>query len=209
MHTVPAPAHARPTCGQSVWPRWIAVFVLGACVHAAWGQKLQVRQSTPLRELPSHGAATIKTLQAQALIEGTGIRSGAWLQVITPGGDAVSKHWVYLFDVQTVPEAAPPSSAASQGTGSGLGSVLRGIGQLLQPAAPKRTVSTSTVGIRGLGQEELRQAPPNVQALQTLHNLRTSDESAQQLAQERGWVARLAPTLSAVSAAPSTEAPQR
>ncbi|MGQ0709865.1 MAG: hypothetical protein ACT4NV_08960 [Rhodoferax sp.] len=186
--------------------RWLAVLALAAWAPHAFGQKLQVRQSTALRELPSRSAATVATLPAQALIEGTGVRSGAWVQVRAPGGDPGLTHWVYLFDVQPLPNTATPTPAAQgSSAAAGLGSVFRGIGQLLQPSTSPRSVATTTAGVRGLGPEDLRQAAPDIQALQTLQDQRASDDAARQLAQERGWQARPAPVLPPVPRTPAKE----
>lgn len=185
----------RACTGAAPRPAWVLAalaLLWWGVLGAAWAQPLQVRQATGLRELPSRAAPAVVQVGAQAVLQGTGVRSGAWVQVADPGTPTSSRvYWAYLFDVQAQAPAANAAPAPAQAPPESAANPLRALSALLRPtpSAP-HTVATSTIGIRGLGAEELRNASPDVQALTTLASWRADDAAAQSLAQSRGWQPR-------------------
>jgi len=147
---------------------------------AAWAQEepAVVRRATELREQPADGGRSLASLPADTAVTRLAERQGPWVRVRTATG-AVG--WVHLFDV-----GAPGAPASAS---SGPSGVLRGVTSLFSKPTPRTTVSTSTIGIRGLGAEDLAQAQPDEAAVARMEALRVSEQQARQFARE----ARLAP----------------
>ena len=97
---------------------------------------------------------------------------GALLQVRSAKG---ATGWVHRFDV------APASSAAAPSTGA---NALRGLTSFFNKGSAQggTTTSTSTVGIRGLGAEDLARAQPNMAAVAQADTLRMDADQARQFA---------------------------
>jgi len=157
----------------------LAVACLAAS-SAAWAQEepAVVRRATELREQPADGGRSLASLAPDTAVTRLAERQGPWVRVRTATG-AVG--WVHLFDV-----GAPGTAAAASSGPSGL---LRGVTGLLSKPTTRTTVSTSTIGIRGLGAEDLAQAQPDGAAVTRMEALRASEQQARQFAKE----ARLAP----------------
>jgi hypothetical protein len=78
-----------------------------------------------------------------------------------------------MFDLGAQAGAAPASGGATSGLRS-LGGLFGGSGST--------TTATSTVGIRGLGAEDIANAQPNPTAVRDAEKLRVSAEQAQRFA---------------------------
>ena len=87
---------------------------------------------------------------------------------------------MHLFDVGT------PSGASTSG---GASSLLRGVTGLFGKPSPS-TVSTSAVGIRGLGAQDLAQAQPDTTAVTRMEALRATEPQARQFARDAGLAAQ-------------------
>lgn len=162
--------------------RMLAVASALAIGHGAWAQSdaVTVKRDAQLRESPAESAPSLASLPAQTPVTRLQARRGPWIEVRTAQGQT---GWVHLFDVGTAPVAQGGNIAT--GALRGLTSLFGG-GNTLAPAA--RT-STATIGIRGLGAEEIASAQPNLTAVMMMETLRVDAGQAQQF----GAAAGLAP----------------
>jgi hypothetical protein len=150
--------------------------------HGAWAQSetVTVKRDAQLRESPADAAPSLASLPAQTPVTRLTARRGPWIEVRTAQGQT---GWVHLFDVGT----APAAQGGNLATGA-----LRGLTSLFgggNALAPATRTSTATIGIRGLGAEEIASAQPNLTAVMMMETLRVDAGQAQQF----GAVAGLAP----------------
>ena len=96
-----------------------------------------------------------------------------------------------MFDLGAQAGAAPASGGATSG--------LRSLGGLF--GGGSTTTATSTVGIRGLGAEDIANAQPNPTAVRDAEKMRVSAEQAQRFAS--------ASALRASGSSPARTAPPR
>ena len=129
-----------------------------------------LKRATELREGPAQTSASLGALAADSSVARTGERKGSWVKVRTPQGAA---GWVHMFDLGAQAGAAPASGGATSGLRS-LGGLFGGSGST--------TTATSTVGIRGLGAEDIANAQPNPAAVRDAEKMRVSAEQAQRFA---------------------------
>ena len=129
-----------------------------------------LKRATELREGPAQTSASLGALAADSSVARTGERKGSWVKVRTPQGAA---GWVHMFDLGAQAGAAPASGGATSG--------LRSLGELFGGSG-STTTATSTVGIRGLGAEDIANAQPNPTAVRDAEKLRVSAEQAQRFA---------------------------
>lgn len=156
-------------------PLWL---LLGAAlawssVHAAPGTLLR---DESLRKQPSATAAVSARVGRGTAVDIMS-RQGGWLQVRT----ARVQGWVRLLSVR----AGPGGSA-----GAGLGDV---VGVATRRSNPSRVVSVA--GVRGLSEEELRQAEFNPDELARLDDFSVSPSQARSHASKAGLVATNVPSL--------------
>lgn len=152
---------------------WIAALVVASALPGparAEEEAAVVKRGSELRETPGDAGRVLAALPADTAVTRTGERQGAWVRVRTGAG---ATGWVHLFDV-------------GPATGSGSGAVagaFRSVTSLFsKPTAQRTTASTSTIGIRGLGAEDLAQAEPDMQAVARMEALRQGDNDARQFA---------------------------
>ena len=140
----------------------------------AQGETVLIKRAAQLREGPSESSRSMLPLALQASVVRLGEKQGAWIKVSTADN---TQGWVHMFDV-----TSPASAGASPGN---IGSnALRGITNFLNrgTAQPGANVATSTLGIRGLGAENLNNAQPNVAAVAQAEALRVDAAQARQFA---------------------------
>ena len=140
----------------------------------AQGETVLIKRAAQLREGPSESSRSLLPLALQASVVRLGEKQGAWIKVSTADN---TQGWVHMFDV-----TSPASAGASPGN---IGSnALRGITNFLNrgTAQPGANVATSTLGIRGLGAENLNNAQPNVAAVAQAEALRVDAAQARQFA---------------------------
>ena len=128
-----------------------------------------VKRATELRDGPGTTPAVLANLAAKSSVTRLDERQGPWVRVRTPEG-AVG--WLHLFDLGS------PESSGNVATGA-----LRSVANLFGGSRPT-TVSTSTIGIRGLEAEDLARAQPDLPAVARMEKLRQSDAQARQFARE-------------------------
>lgn len=131
---------------------------------------LIVKRDTQLRTAPADNAPALAPVKANTPVTRLPERQGAFVRATVEGKTG----WLHMFDIG--------SPAASTTAASGGGSnVLRGLGSMF--ARPtSTTVSTTTVGIRGLDANDIANAQPNVSAVTTAEGMRVSASDAQQFA---------------------------
>jgi len=149
------------------------------CSTAAWaqspaqGETVQIKRAAQLRDGPSESSRSLMPLALQTSVVRLGEKQGAWIKV--SASDNI-QGWVHMFDV-----TAPASASTS--TGNVGTSALRGITSFFNRGsaqAPGNNVATSTLGIRGLGAENLNNAQPNVAAVSQAETFRIDATQARQ-----------------------------
>jgi hypothetical protein len=166
------------------------VLALASPLALAQGEAAVTRRATELREAPASSGRSLAALPAQSPLTRLGERQGPWVQVRTEAG---ATGWLHLFDV------GPATSAA----GNMASGALRGITSLFAKGGPSSavTVPTSTIGVRGLGAEDLARAQPDPAAVGHMESLRQNENQARAFAR----AAALRPV--AVDALPAPSGP--
>jgi hypothetical protein len=164
-----------------------ALFTLAPLAAHAQSDAVLVKRPAELRDGPAPTARSLAALPVQTPLTRLPVRQGAWIQVRTATGNT---GWVHMFDVVA---ANTPTQASNTATDA-----LRGLSNFLnrgsaQPARP--TTATSTVGIRGLGSEDIANAQPNLAALSQAEGLRTDAAQARRFAADAPWAANSVASL--------------
>lgn len=149
---------------------WLGSFalLLGSALAHAQPESVLVKRAAELREAPGETSRSVAPLAARTPVTRSGARQGAWIQVRTAEG---ASGWVHMFDVAPASSAAAPSAGAN---------ALRGLSSFFNKGGA--TTATSTVGIRGLGAEDLARAQPNMAAVAQADTLRMDADQARQFA---------------------------
>ncbi|WP_411879445.1 SH3 domain-containing protein [Polaromonas sp. YR568] len=150
-----------------------ALLAFGAAAQAQpQGEAVLIKRAAQLRDGPGDTARSLAPLPVQTSVTRLGERQGAWIKVRTADG---TSGWVHMFDITS-------ASAPSGGAGTG---ALRSLSSFFNKGSaqtPSSTVSTSTVGIRGLGAEDLANAQPNLAAVAQADANRVNAAQARQFA---------------------------
>ena len=138
----------------------LAATLLAAGPAAA--QKVTVEQNTPLYSEPRTESSQVAQLQSGSPGEVIG-KQGVWLNLKTASGTG----WLFSFNVRFESQGAEGSS----GTGSALGRVF----------GPRRSspAVTSTIGIRGIEEEDLKGATFSPEQMKLLDTYAVSKEAAE------------------------------
>jgi hypothetical protein len=151
----------------------VAATVLSSAAHAAPGTLLR---DESLYTQPSATSAVAAKANKGATVDIVG-RQGGWLRVKS----GKSEGWVRLLSVR----------AGSGGAGgAGLGDV---VGAATTKSDPSRVVAVA--GVRGLNEEELKQAKFNADELARLDATRVTPAQAKSYADKSGLVAVNVPSL--------------
>ena len=143
-------------------------------------EQVLVKRPAELRDAPGGTGHALASLAVQTPVTRLGERQGPWIKVSTGpsvGNAAGTVGWLHMFDVQS---ANAPAAGGNAATGA-----LRGLTSFFnkgsaQPAA----LTTSTVGIRGLGAEDIANAQPNPAAVGRAEALRMDAGQARQFAMQ-------------------------
>lgn len=148
------------------------VVLLGSAGVQAQTEPLLVKRAAELREAPGDSSRSLAPLAARTPVTRSGARQGAWIQVRTAEG---ASGWVHMFDVGSAASAAPAGAGAN---------ALRGLTSFFNKGSAQggTVTATSTVGIRGLGAEDLARAQPNPAAVGQAEALRQDADQARQFA---------------------------
>lgn len=150
---------------------WVFCLFAGiaAAVHA---EPVTLERDSELRAEPRLGAPVTGKLASGASGEALA-RQGVWVQVRS----GETSGWLYSFNVRF---GAPAASGGASGGGAVLGRVF----------GPRQRVNvTATIGIRGLEEEDLKQARFDGGQLQQLDGFAASREQAEAHAAEHGLAA--------------------
>lgn len=144
--------------------------VLMAMILPAAAQQVSVERDTELRAEARLDARVVATLRQGAKGEVTA-KNGAWLSIKT----AEATGWLFSFNVRFVSAQQTSDSSSS------------GLGRLFAPR--QRVNVTSTIGIRGLEEEDLRQARFDAGQMRLLDQYAASRADAESTAQGSGLAA--------------------
>lgn len=141
-------------------------------------EQVLVKRPAELREAPGEGSRSLGALAVQTPVTRLDERKGPWIKVSTTSAPGTTG-WLHMFDV-----AAPgtPGQGGNAATGA-----LRGITSFFNKGsgqAPATHLATSTVGIRGLGAEDIANAQPNPAAVGRIEAMRMDAGQARQFAME-------------------------
>ncbi len=116
--------------------------LLGVLGMAQAQEEAMIKRATQLRSAPGDTSSALADLAASAKVTRTAQRQGAWVQVRAESG---ATGWIHMFDI-----GSPARDNAAAGALRVVSNPLGGVGST--------AVSTSTVGIRGLGEGNVSQS---------------------------------------------------
>ena len=150
------------------WGRLVAVALVAAAGAVAAAEQVTIERDSALHAEPRTDAAQVALLKQGTTAEVLG-KNGVWLNV--KAGEATG--WTFSFNVRFPSQAQGPSGGSSV------------LGRLF---APRRAsvATTSTIGIRGLDEADLKQAQYSAAQMTLLDSYAASRATAQALADERG-----------------------
>jgi len=159
---------------------------LAASGALAQDSVVAIKRATELRETPGESAASRGPLPVATPVTRTGPRQGPWIEVRTAQG---ASGWVHMFDVGST----VPAQGGNTATGA-----LRGLTSFFgrsSAQAPAATTATATIGIRGLGAEDIANAQPDLAAVARAEALRQDAARARQFGTDAALVAQLVEPL--------------
>jgi len=169
----------------AVWLVASAAWSMTGVAHAQ--ETAVVKRATQLRDAPADTGASVAPLEANAVVTRSAERKGAWTKVSTAQG---ATGWVHMFDLG-------PQSGSATASSNAATSGLRSVGSLFGGNSGSSTTATSTVGIRGLGAEDIANAQPNPAAVGQAEALRVNADQARQFATTASLKPRTVPALAA------------
>ncbi len=145
-----------------VLSKWLSAWVFAGAAVLAAAEPVTVERDSVVRAEPRADAAVVTNLARGATGEAVA-RQGAWVQVRA----GAMTGWLYSFNVRF-------GAAAGASEGGGGGSAL---GRLF---GPRQNVNvTATIGIRGLDEEDLKQARFDDGQMQALDGFAADRDQAQ------------------------------
>jgi len=149
---------------------WLRLAALAAALATApvAAQQVTLSRDSPLYAEPRLEATQVVQLKQGATGEVTA-RQGGWLNIKTPDGAG----WLFSFNVRFPPQ----KPEAGGGGGEALGRVF---------GSNRPNTVVSAIGIRGLGEEDLRQATLDPEQLKLLDGFAVSKPAAEESARAAG-----------------------
>jgi len=161
-------ANMIPTARKLAFPHLMPAVILLAAASAA-AQQVTLERDSPLYAEPRPEAAAVAQLKQGATGEVVG-KQGGWLNLKTSAGTG----WLFSFNVRF---PAQKAEGGESGAGSALGRVI----------GPRRSVAvTSGIGIRGLEEEDLKQASFDAGQMKLLDGYAASKQAAEEGARAAG-----------------------
>ncbi|WP_029708586.1 SH3 domain-containing protein [Rhodoferax saidenbachensis] len=177
----------------------LSMAVLAAPQAYAENDTLLIKRPAELRQAPGESSPSLQALPVQTPVTRLPARQGAWIQVKTAAG---ATGWVHMFDVGT--------TSATTSAGNTASGALRGLTNFFNRGSAQSsgttTTATSTVGIRGLGAEDINNAQPNLAALTQVEGMRTDATQARRFATEAPLKAQVVEALPAPTPPPAPPA---
>lgn len=140
--------------------------LLGALAAHAASQVGTLTGPAELRSTPFADGKALKTLPKGTSVEVIK-RVGGWYQVKAAGSDGWVRMWLLRFSTQVTGKDAAKQNVA-----------------VLQSGRSSSTYTTATTGVRGLSEEELKNATPNPQAVAALEQLAVTPDDARGFAKK-------------------------
>ena len=159
-----------------------AGFLVSVCMMGAQAQTMQVHKTSQMRQEPSSDATVLLELPAGTKVTRMPNKQGAYAQITTSDNQI---GWVRMFDLSSV-----GAQQASDSTNTAK-DALRGLTSLFGGGSKKpEATHTATMGIRGLGAEDIANAQPNMVSLAKLEAIRVSADDAHVFAARAAMQAR-------------------
>ena len=140
--------------------------LLGAFAAHAANQVGTLTGPAELRSTPFADGKVLKTLPKGTSVEVIK-RVGGWYQVKATGADGWVRMWLLRFSTQATGKDALKQNVA-----------------VLQSGRSGSTYGTATTGVRGLSEEDLKNAKPNPQAVAALEQLAVTPDDARKFAKK-------------------------
>lgn len=144
----------------------LCLCLLLLCGLAQAAETAYLVRPTALKAKPFSDADTLATLPDQAQVEVLS-RKASWMQIKAEAGTG----WVKMLSVRLRANSTAPKSESD---GS--------LGKLFNLATTGKSGSTVTTGVRGLSEEQLKNATPNPEAFKILQGYAAQKEEAQSFA---------------------------
>ncbi len=136
---------------------------------------------------PSTQSSKIMHLSAGTRVH-TRLRSGGWKKIEV---DPARSGWVRGYQVRAGEISPNTDTANSGGFLTGLASLSRRVSSLFSNGPDRRnTYNTATIGVRGLSEEQIRNARPDFAELGRMERFRSNDQLARGFARQGGIRAR-------------------
>ena len=152
---------------RTLGPLSLLVILSLAAVTPVRADLVIVERESALRAEPSLGAATVATVGKGVRGESIG-KSGIWVHIKTPEATG----WVFTFNVR-FGERSPSGGGGFFSTGGAV-------------SARPTTSVVSTIGIRGLSEEDLQNAAFNAAEMRRLEGYGASRDASAQRARQAG-----------------------
>ena len=148
-----------------------AACLLAAALAAGAQEQAFTNRSTELKDRGAADAATVRTLPENTEVRVVQ-RAGGWTRVDAGG----QQGWVRVFHLRF-----PATAQAAESSGGGLGTLTSALGFGKQRS---QSTTIATTGIRGLSQEDLKNASPDGEALRRMQSFRADQPAAERFARE-------------------------
>ena len=143
---------------------FMGLMLLSSLAQAA--ETAYLVRATALKAKPFADAETLATLAEQSKVEIL-TRQASWMQIKAEAGTG----WVKMLSVRMGNPGAPAAKSGDSG-----------LGKIFNLATTGSSGSTVTTGVRGLSEEQLRNAQPNPEGFKTLQSFAVKREEAQKFA---------------------------
>jgi hypothetical protein len=175
------------------------IFALAVTAGAfAQTESVLIKRVAQLRDAPGEASRSIANLPLQTAVTRLGDRQGPWIKVRMADG---TQGWVHMFDI---------TSASTMPAGNAGTTALRGITSFFNKGSAQANATslpTSTVGIRGLGAEDLANSQPNLAAVAQADAARVDENQARQFAKAAALTSRAVSPLPVPAAPDGASAP--
>ena len=166
----------------------LLIALMALCGMAQSAETAYLVRSTELKAKPFADAETLATLTEKSKVEVL-TRQASWMQIKAEAGTG----WVKMLSVRMDNPGAQPAKSGDSG-----------LGKIFNLATTGSSGSTVTTGVRGLSEEQLRNAQPNPEAFKTLQGYAVKREDAQKFAKSGQLKAEKMDYLGSVKPSEST-----
>lgn len=169
------------------------------CTGTAFAQSeaVVIKRVSTLRDAPGEASKSLMPLAIQTSVTRLAERQGPWIKVRTADG---TQGWLHMFDIT----ASSSTQVGNAGTGA-----LRSITGFFNRGSAQGNAgpATSTVGIRGLGAEDIANSQPNLTAVTLLDTARLDASQARQFANTASLSSRSVAPLPIPASPPRASSP--